>query len=67
MQRGKIKNKVLKLMATVIKLEAQEAQGEDVAAKLAEETKKLDNNIATDKKSAGQPSTAVPFEAAIQA
>jgi hypothetical protein len=37
-------------MATVIKLEAQQAQGEDVAAKLAEETKKLDNNIATDVK-----------------
>jgi cell division protein FtsB len=52
-------------MATVIKLEAQEAQGEDVAAKLQEETKKLDNNIATDKKNAGQASTAVPFDATI--
>jgi hypothetical protein len=66
-QNGKIKNKVLKLMATVIKLEAQQAQGEDVAAKLAEETKKLDNNIATDKANAGQASTAVPFDAAIAA
>jgi cell division protein FtsB len=66
-QNGKIKNKVLKLMATVIKLEAQEAQGQDVAAKLAEETKKLDNNIATDVKNAGKPSTAVPFDAAIAA
>ncbi|KAH7394922.1 hypothetical protein DE146DRAFT_65401 [Phaeosphaeria sp. MPI-PUGE-AT-0046c] len=65
-QRGKIKNKVLKLMATVIKLEAQGAQGQDVAAKLAEETKKLDNNIATDKKDAGKASTAVPFDAVIQ-
>jgi hypothetical protein len=54
-------------MATVIKLEAQQAQGEDVAAKLAEETKKLDNNIATDVKNAGQASTAVPFDAAIAA
>jgi hypothetical protein len=54
-------------MATVIKLEAQEAQGQDVAAKLAEETKKLDNNIATDVKNAGKPSTAVPFDAAIAA
>ncbi|KAF2829509.1 hypothetical protein CC86DRAFT_286972 [Ophiobolus disseminans] len=66
-QAGKIKNKVLKLMATVIKLEAQQAQGEDVAAKLATEQTKLDNNIATDKASAGQPSTAVPFEGTISA
>jgi hypothetical protein len=49
-------------MATVIKLEAQQAQGDaSVAAKLAEETKKLDNNIATDVKNAGQ------FDAAIAA
>jgi hypothetical protein len=55
-------------MATVIKLEAQQAQGDDsVTTKLAEETKKLDNNIATDKKNAGQASTAVPFDAAIAA
>jgi hypothetical protein len=54
-------------MATVIKLEAQEAQGQNVATKLADETKKLDNNIATDKKNAGQASTAVPFDAAISA
>jgi hypothetical protein len=65
LQNGKIKNKVLKLMATVIKLEAQEAQGDDVAAKLAEETKKLDNNIATDVKNKGKASTAVPFDGAI--
>jgi hypothetical protein len=64
-QNGKIKNKVLKLMATVIKLEAQQAQGKDVAASLAAETTKLDNNIATDKKNAGQVSTAVPFDATI--
>jgi hypothetical protein len=65
LQNGKIKNKVLKLMATVIKLEVQEAQGDDVAAKLAEETKKLDNNIATDVKNKGQASTAVPFDGTI--
>lgn len=52
-------------MATVIKLEAQQAQGQDVAEKLATETKKLDNNITTDQKNAGQPSTAVPFDAEI--
>lgn len=54
-------------MATVIKLEAQQAQGQDVTTKLADETKKLDNNIATDKKNAGQASTAVSFDAAIAA
>jgi len=52
-------------MATVIKLEAQQAQGQDVAAKLVEETTKLNNNIATDETNAGQPSTAVPFDATI--
>ncbi|KZM19401.1 uncharacterized protein EKO05_0009051 [Ascochyta rabiei] len=62
---GKIKNKVLKLMATKIELEAKQAQGEDVAAKLEDETKKLNNNIATDKESAGKPSTALPFDASI--
>ncbi|KAI8400498.1 hypothetical protein FOFC_19340 [Fusarium oxysporum] len=39
LQRGKIKNKVLKLTATILKLQAQQAQGEDVADKLAEENK----------------------------
>ncbi|KAH6614011.1 hypothetical protein C7974DRAFT_294480, partial [Boeremia exigua] len=62
---GKTKNKVLKLMATKIQLEAQQAQGKDVAAKLAEETTKLNNNIATDKKNAGNPSTAVSFDATV--
>lgn len=66
-QNGKIKNKVLKLMATVIKLNAQQAQGTDVTEQLATEQKKLDNNIATDKKNAGQASTAVPFDATISA
>lgn len=62
---GKTKNKVLKLMASKIELEAKQAQGEDVADKLADETTKLNNNIATDKKNAGNPSTALPFDAAI--
>ena len=62
---GKTKNKVLKLMATKIELEAKQAQGEDVAAKLEEELTKLNNNIATDTKNAGNPSTALPFDANI--
>ena len=62
---GKTKNKVLKLMATKIELEAKQAQGEDVAAKLEEELTKLNNNIATDQENAGNPSTALPFDAAI--
>ncbi|KAI9051541.1 hypothetical protein LZ554_004587 [Drepanopeziza brunnea f. sp. 'monogermtubi'] len=60
---GKIKNKVLKLEATILELGAQAAQGEDTAAKMAAEQKKLDNNIALDKKAAGQPSTALTFDA----
>lgn len=62
-QRGKIKNKVLKLTATVLKLQAQQAQGQDVAAKLATEQKKLNNNIALDEKADGLPSTALAFDA----
>ncbi|TQN70000.1 hypothetical protein CSHISOI_05628 [Colletotrichum shisoi] len=63
LQRGKIKNKVLKLTATMLKLQAQQAQGKDVAAKMAEEQKKLDNNIAQDVAEAGNESTALDFEA----
>ncbi|KAF2129471.1 hypothetical protein P153DRAFT_290808 [Dothidotthia symphoricarpi CBS 119687] len=62
---GKIKNKVLKLMATKLELMAKQAQGEDVAAKLATELKKLNNNISIDKASAGSASTALPFTASI--
>ncbi|KAF2019430.1 hypothetical protein BU24DRAFT_459103 [Aaosphaeria arxii CBS 175.79] len=65
LQNGKIKNKVLKLMATKIQLESKQANGEDVSAKLADELKKLNNNIATDTKNAGQASTAVDFDATI--
>lgn len=62
---GKTKNKVLKLVATKLQLEAKQAQGEDVSAKLEEELTKLNNNIATDKQNAGKPSTALPFDAAV--
>ncbi|KAI8942295.1 hypothetical protein NX059_000374 [Plenodomus lindquistii] len=65
-QNGKIKNKVLKLTATVIELEAKQAQGDaSVAAKLEEETTKLNNNIALDTEAAGQVSIAEPFDATI--
>ncbi|KAF3003491.1 hypothetical protein E8E13_004376 [Curvularia kusanoi] len=62
---GKTKNKVLKLTATKIQLEAKMAQGEDVAAKLAEELKKLDTNVKADVKNKGKPSTKLPFDAAV--
>lgn len=62
---GKTKNKVLKLMATKLQLEAKMAQGEDVSAKLDEELKKLANNVATDKKNAGKASTGLPFDAVV--
>lgn len=65
LQNGKIKNKVLKLEATVLKLQAQQAQDSDVAAKLADEQKKLDNNIKLDKAAAGQASTFLPFDAQV--
>ncbi|KAF1839380.1 hypothetical protein BDW02DRAFT_585053 [Decorospora gaudefroyi] len=64
-QNGKIKNKVLKLEATVIKLMAQQAQGQDVTERLAEETKKLNTNIGLDQAAAGQVSIAMPFDGAI--
>lgn len=63
LENGKIKNKVLKLEATIIELSAKAAQGEDTSAKLAAEQKKLDNNIALDKAAAGQASTALTFDA----
>ncbi|KAJ4354310.1 uncharacterized protein N0V89_006044 [Didymosphaeria variabile] len=59
---GKIKNKVLKLQLEVLDLQISAAQsGDDNSAKIAEEQKKLDTNIATDKKNAGQASQSVPF------
>ncbi|KAI0809982.1 small secreted protein [Xylaria sp. FL0064] len=63
LQRGKIKNKVLKLTASVLKLQAQVAQGEDVQDKLDEEQTKLDNNIQQDEDEAGNASTALSFDA----
>ena len=63
LQRGKIKNKILKLTATILKLEAQKAQGDDVDEKLEEENKKLQNNIAQDQEAAGQDSTFLSFNA----
>ncbi|KAM0551259.1 hypothetical protein ACHAPJ_008604 [Fusarium lateritium] len=63
LQRGKIKNKVLKLTATILKLQAQQAQGEDVSDKLDEENTKLQNNISQDEDAAGQASTFLSFDA----
>lgn len=62
LQVGKIKNKVLKLKLEVLGLQIDQAQsGTDNTAKIAAEQKKLDTNIATDTKSAGQTSQAVTF------
>ncbi|KAI5889772.1 uncharacterized protein SCHCODRAFT_02511048, partial [Schizophyllum commune H4-8] len=63
LQVGKIKNKVLKLTGEVqaLKIKIAQAGGDsaDLESKLAEEQKKLDTNIATDKKSAGATSQSV--------
>lgn len=62
LQVGKIKNKVLKLKLEVLGLQIDQAQsGKDNTAKIAAEQKKLDNNIATDTKSAGKTSQSVNF------
>lgn len=61
LQNGKIKNKVLKLTATVLGLQIEEAQGNGDATKLAAEQTKLDKNIALDVAAAGQTATAVDF------
>ncbi|KAK5636857.1 hypothetical protein RRF57_012569 [Xylaria bambusicola] len=63
LQRGKIKNKVLKLTATILKLQAQQAQGTDVADRLEEEQTKLNNNIQQDEDEAGNESTFLSFDA----
>ncbi|KAI0505597.1 small secreted protein [Xylaria bambusicola] len=63
LQRGKIKNKVLKLTATILKLQAQQAQGKDVADRLEEEQIKLNNNIQQDEDEAGNESTFLSFNA----
>lgn len=61
--RGKTKNKVLKLTATMMRLAIEAAQGEDVAAEMEEEQAKLDKNIADDAAQAGAASADVQFEA----
>jgi hypothetical protein len=63
LQRGKIKNKILKLEATVLRLMIDAAQGKDVADKMAEEQTKLNNNISQDEDEAGKPSTFLSFDA----
>lgn len=55
---------VLKLKLEVLGLQIDAAQnGKDNASKIAAEQKKLDNNIATDKASAGETSQSVVFTA----
>ncbi|KAI0377614.1 hypothetical protein F5Y04DRAFT_263765 [Hypomontagnella monticulosa] len=63
LQRGKIKNKVLKLEATMLRLMIEQAQGEDVSAEIAKEQKKLNNNIQQDEDEAGNASTFLSFSA----
>lgn len=47
----------------MLKLQAQAAQGEDVAEKMAEEEEKLANNVAQDEENAGLESTFLSFDA----
>ncbi|EGZ77338.1 hypothetical protein NEUTE2DRAFT_49674 [Neurospora tetrasperma FGSC 2509] len=62
LQVGKIKNKVLKLKLFTLAMQIEQAKGgKDNSAKIAEETKKLNNNIELDKAAAGQKSTSVNF------
>ncbi|EKD14392.1 hypothetical protein MBM_07622 [Drepanopeziza brunnea f. sp. 'multigermtubi' MB_m1] len=63
LQAGKTKNKVLKLTATIMTLNIQAAQGQNVTQRLADETAKLNLNVAADKAVAGSDSMAVQFEA----
>ncbi|KAI0204344.1 small secreted protein [Astrocystis sublimbata] len=64
LQRGKIKNKVLKITATILKLMVQAAQGGDVEERLGEEQAKLNNNVQQDENEAGKMSTFLSFDAA---
>ena len=67
LQRGKIKNKVLKLKLFTLAMQIEQAKGgKDNSAKIAEETKKLNNNIALDKAAAGQKSSSVNFQGTSQ-
>ncbi|RYP09300.1 hypothetical protein DL764_001347 [Monosporascus ibericus] len=63
LQRGKIKNKVLKLEATMMRLMIDQAQGRDVAEKIEAESAKLNNNIQQDRDEAGKESTFLSFDA----
>ncbi|CAM1503022.1 Fc.00g077980.m01.CDS01 [Cosmosporella sp. VM-42] len=66
LQAGKIKNKVLKLELEVLVLQIEQAQGSDNQDKIDEEQQKLDNNVVTDKESAGNQSQSVNFEGTSQ-
>ncbi|KAI1077117.1 hypothetical protein F5B20DRAFT_281965 [Whalleya microplaca] len=66
LQNGKIKNKVLKLYLETMALQIEQAQGADNQAKIDAEQKKLDTNVATDKKAAGQASQSVDFTGDVQ-
>ncbi|KAH8926815.1 hypothetical protein BT69DRAFT_1258863 [Atractiella rhizophila] len=59
LQRGKIKNKVLKLTAELLVNQIKQAQGDDTQSKIDETQTKLNNNVAQDKDEAGQPSQGV--------
>ncbi|KAK0633055.1 hypothetical protein B0T14DRAFT_51915 [Immersiella caudata] len=62
LQVGKIKNKVLKLQLSVLRLGAEVASGRtDRVAKLEEQRTKLAKNVELDREAAGQRSTAVNF------
>jgi hypothetical protein len=62
LQVGKIKNKVLKLQLSVLRLGAEVAQGrQDRAAKLQEQRTKLAKNVELDGAAAGQRSQSVDF------
>ncbi|RDW77528.1 hypothetical protein BP6252_05581 [Coleophoma cylindrospora] len=67
LQIGKIKNKVLKLTATMLRLQAEQAQGTDTSAEQAVEGKKLNNNISQDKGKAGIASTKLDFAGTVTA
>ncbi|KAK1832850.1 hypothetical protein QBC39DRAFT_425149 [Podospora conica] len=67
LQVGKIKNKVLKLQLSVLRLGTEVAQGrQDRAAKLQEQRTKLAKNVELDRAAAGQRSQGVNFQGSSQ-
>lgn len=63
LQIGKIKNKVLKLRLSQLILATEVAQGRtDRAAKLQEQTTKLNKNVELDEAATGQRSQSVNFQ-----